>query len=166
MAKKPTSRAKTKPKKKTTQKKNKGGRPSKYHDKVIEQARKLCLLGATDKEMSDFFEVTEQTFNNWKKNKPEFFESLKKGKILADAHVADSLFNRACGYSHEAVHISNYQGEITKTPYTKHYPPDTAAAFIWLKNRQPDKWRDTRNDGQNNEQVAEALKSLLSSKPD
>ncbi len=27
-------------------------------------------------------------------------------------------------------------------PYTEHYPPDTAAAFIWLKNRQKQTWRD------------------------
>ena len=25
---------------------------------------------------------------------------------------------------------------------TREIPPDTAAAFIWLKNRRPDKWRD------------------------
>jgi len=40
------------------------------------------------------------------------------------------------------VHISNYQGDVTVTEVTKHYPPDTAAAFIWLKNRRPDLWRD------------------------
>ena len=28
--------------------------------------------------------------------------------------------------------------------YTEHFPPDTAAAFIWLKNRQPHRWRDKK----------------------
>jgi DNA-binding XRE family transcriptional regulator len=28
-----------------------------------EQARKLCLLGATDAELADFFGVSEQTLN-------------------------------------------------------------------------------------------------------
>jgi hypothetical protein len=46
------------------------------------------------------------------------------------------------GYSHPEVHVSNYQGEITLTPLTKHYPPDTQAASLWLRNRQPQKWRD------------------------
>ncbi len=27
-------------------------------------------------------------------------------------------------------------------PTVKHYPPDTQAASLWLRNRQPDKWRD------------------------
>ena len=38
------------------------------------------------------------------------------------------------------MHISAYEGEVIITDITKHYPPDTAAAFIWLKNRQG--WRD------------------------
>jgi hypothetical protein len=26
--------------------------------------------------------------------------------------------------------------------YREHYPPDTAAASLWLRNRRSDKWRD------------------------
>ena len=29
--------------------------------------------------------------------------------------------------------------------YTEHCPPDVGAAFIWLKNRDPDRWRDLQN---------------------
>lgn len=58
------------------------------------------------------------------------------------AAVAESLYKRALGYSHPDVHISNFQGMITVTDIVKHYPPDTGAAFIWLKNRQPHKWKD------------------------
>ena len=32
---------------------NKGGRPTKYKEEYAEQAYKLCLLGATDKELSE-----------------------------------------------------------------------------------------------------------------
>jgi hypothetical protein len=27
-------------------------------------------------------------------------------------------------------------------PYTEHFPPDVNAAFLWLQNWQPNKWRD------------------------
>lgn len=118
------------------------GRPTEYKEEYAEKVYKLCLLSATDKDIADFFAVTEQTVNNWKEAHPEFFESIKRGKLEADADIAKSLYHRAKGYSHADVHISNYQGEITVTPLVKHYPPDTAAAIIWLKNRQPDKWRD------------------------
>lgn len=129
-------------KRKPPEEKQKAGRPSSFKAEYAEQAHKLCLLGATDEELADFFEVAVTTIDNWKKDHPEFLGALKSGKEQADAEVAEKLFQRAKGYSHPDVHVSNFQGAITITPLTKHYPPDTAAAFIWLKNRQKDKWRD------------------------
>lgn len=122
--------------------KKKEGRPSKYKPEYSAQAYKLCLLGATDKDLAKFFEVEESTLNNWKKDHPEFLESIKEGKDQADAVVAQSLFHRATGYSHKDVDIRMYKGKIVTTPLTKHYPPDSTAAIFWLKNRQPEKWRD------------------------
>lgn len=118
------------------------GRPSDYREEYAEQARKLCLLGAIDKELADFFDVSEQTINAWKTQFPDFLESVKAGKVMANANVADRLYQRALGYSHPEVHISNYQGEITQTPITKHYPPDPTSAIFFLKNREKEKWRD------------------------
>lgn len=119
---------------------NEGGRPSCYCDKYEEQVYKLSLLGATDKEIADFFGVCEATINNWKKAFPGFLESIKKGKIQADAEVAERLYNRAMGYEHPEEKIFCQEGEIIRADTTKHYPPDTGAAFIWLKNRR--KWTD------------------------
>ena len=121
------------------------GRPTKYKPEYARQAKELCLLGAKDTELARFFETSEQTINAWKKAFPEFLESLKEGKQLADAKIAESLYHRALGYSHEDVHISNYQGKITVTPTTKHYPPDTTAAIFWLKNRQTKNWSDRKS---------------------
>lgn len=119
------------------------GRPSKYQPEFAEQALKLCRLGATDKELADFFQVNEDTVNEWKRVHPEFSESLKDGKALADAEVADKLFKRATGYEHKAVKISaNPNGDEHVTEYVERYPPDTTAAIFWLKNRRPDLWRD------------------------
>ena len=118
------------------------GRPSKFDSAKCEQAEKLCKLGATDVELADFFGVSVSTLNNWKIEFPEFLESLKAGKAIADAEVASKLFRRASGYEHPEIHITAYQGEVTLTPITKVYPPDTTAAIFWLKNRRPDLWRD------------------------
>lgn len=120
----------------------KRGRPTLYKDEYVEQVYKLCILGATDKEIADFFKVEESTINNWKIKHPEFLESLRQGKLIADADMAVSLYKRGIGYSHPETHVSNYKGEITLTDIIKHYPPETGAAFLWLKNRQPDKWKD------------------------
>lgn len=119
------------------------GRPSSYKPEYANQALKLCRLGATDKELADFFGVSEQTVNTWKQEHPAFLESLKDGKGLADAEVADKLFKRATGYEHSAVKISaTPDGREHITEYTEKYPPDTTAAIFWLKNRRPDLWRD------------------------
>lgn len=45
--------------------KHAGGRPSKYREEYADQARKLCLLGATDADLASFFEVNEDTVNEW-----------------------------------------------------------------------------------------------------
>lgn len=113
---------------------------SKYKKEYDDLAYKFSLLGATDKQMGDFFDVTEQTINNWKKAHPSFFESIKKGKLPADANVAGALYKKACGFSYPEEHIVYASGKPTIIKVEKYYPPDTAAAFIWLKNRAD--WRD------------------------
>lgn len=120
------------------------GRPTDYRPEYVERVYKLCLLGATDVELADFFGVSEQTLNAWKGAHPEFLESMARGKTDADANVASRLFERAMGYSHDAVKIFMPAGANMPVyaPYTEHFPPDTAAASLWLRNRQPKKWRD------------------------
>jgi hypothetical protein len=120
------------------------GRPSEYKAEYADQAEKLCLLGATDIEIADFFEVTARTIYRWKNTFPEFCQALKAGKEKADERVERSLYQRAIGYSHEAVKIfmpANAPAPVY-APYREQFPPDTAAAIFWLKNRRPDEWRD------------------------
>ena len=119
----------------------KKGRPTAYREEYVDQVYKLCLLGLKDSEISNILGVSEVTLNAWKKKHPEFLKSITRGKEIADAEVAASLRERALGYSHDDVHISSYEGQITVTPVTKHYPPDTQAAAIWLYNRQPKYWK-------------------------
>lgn len=122
--------------------KHPGGRPTKYKPEYADKVYKLCLLGLTDNGLAAALDVDVATVNNWKKEHPEFFESIKKGKEIADAHIADKLYNRASGYSHAEDKIFVHDGQPVIVPTIKHYPPDTAAAIFWLKNRQPQLWRD------------------------
>jgi len=118
------------------------GRPTKYDPDFNFQVEKLSKLGATDKEIADFFDVSESTINLWKIEYPEFSESIKKGKVLADSNVAQSLYHRAIGYQHDDTDIRVVDKEIVETPIIKYYPPDPTAAIFWLKNRRPKEWRD------------------------
>lgn len=145
--------------KKDEKRKNKGGRKSAFKEEYVDLALKFCLLGATDKDLASFFSVSEQTINNWKKIYPEFLESLKKGKNIADANVASSLYRSAIGYSHKDTKLFLNDGKVIKEEFMKHYPPDTTAAIFWLKNRQPEKWRD-KKEIENNVKLNDELESM------
>lgn len=92
---------------------------------------------------------------------PELSESLKINKFMADAEVENALYKRAKGYEVTEVVEEVYgvpTGEMDKQgrpviQYDKAHrrtvrrqiPPDTTAGIFWLKNRQPEKWRDRRH---------------------
>lgn len=123
------------------------GRPTTYKPEFVKMVYQLALLGQTDAEMAAVLQVTEQTFNNWKNAHPEFFESLNEGKALADARVADRLYQRAMGFEHDSEEIKvlsdpSFGSYVERVKVRKIYPPDTAAAIFWLKNRQSRKWRE------------------------
>lgn len=120
------------------------GRPTDYEPEYAVQAEKLCLLGATDSELADFFEVATRTIYRWQVQFPEFSQALKDGKQQANDRVRRSLYHKAIGYSHESVKIFMPSGAVEPVyaPYTEHTAPDTTAAIFWLKNREPGLWRD------------------------
>lgn len=120
-------------------------RPSKFKPEFVQQAEKLCKLGATDIEIADFFGIEVRTLYRWKAENQEFCQALKSGKNEADDRVERSLFARANGYEHEEVDIRVVSGAIVQTPIRKYYPPDTTAAIFWLKNRRPAEWRDKQD---------------------
>lgn len=117
-------------------------RPSEYKPEFCQEAEKLCANGATDAELAEHFDVSDRTIYRWKALHSEFCQALKTGKSVADERVERSLYHKAVGYTHDAVHFSSYQGVVTATPYKEHVPPDTTAAIFWLKNRRANDWRD------------------------
>lgn len=124
-----------------------GGRPPKYKPEYAEQAKKLCALGATDAELADFFEVKVVTIWRWQTTNKEFCNALNAGKKSLDDRVQRSLFQRAVGYTHDAVKIFMPAGaeKPVYADYREHVPPDPGAAKLWLCNRRPSEWRDKQN---------------------
>lgn len=120
----------------------KKGRPSDYDKSYCKQAERLCLLGATDGELADFFEVDVRTIYRWKAVHEDFSQALKAGKQAADDRVERSLYQRAVGYSYDTVKIFNNLTGPTIVPYRELVPPDPTSCIFWLKNRRKDEWRD------------------------
>jgi hypothetical protein len=66
------------------------------------------------------------------------------GKKEADQRVERSLYQKAVGYSYDAVKIFMPAGakKPVIVPYVEHVPPSDVAGIFWLKNRDPAHWRD------------------------
>ena len=73
--------------------------------------------GATDEILAKKMGISPSTLYEWKNKFPEISEALKKGKEIVDFEVENAMLKA----------IEN--GNVT-------------AMIFWLKNRQPEKWRD------------------------
>lgn len=119
------------------------GRPTKYLSVFDDHARKFCLLGATDKDLANFFNVSLRTINQWKKEHPSFKEALSEGKVVADANVAASLYKRATGTTVKIEKACiDKQGIPHVVAVTEELPGDVHAQRFWLNNRRPKEWRE------------------------
>jgi hypothetical protein len=130
---------------------NKGGRPTSYRPEYVEQARKLCQIGATDVEMSQFFGVSLSTFFLWRAANQEFSDAIIAGKALADERMKRSLYQRGIGYNLPVVKIEERllgKGKnaklaiVKRTTSAEHIPGDVGAQKMWLCNRVSKEWRD------------------------
>ncbi len=94
------------------------GRPTSYSSDHCELAHNYCLLGATNDELADFFDVAPRTIDNWIAAHLDFADAVRRGRAVATMDRA--LFERA---------------------NTVSYPPDTQACMFWLRNRQRHYWQ-------------------------
>lgn len=137
-----TKTAKTKSKAEPSPAKRGRGQPTAYKPEFAEQARKLCAMGATDDELSEFFKLSTRTIYRWANVHPDFCQALKAGKEACDERVVRSLYHRAVGYTHDAEKILTVGGKVRRVPFKEHVPPDPTSALFWLKNRRRHEWRD------------------------
>lgn len=139
---------------------NKGGtgRPSPYRRYMADQAYERCLLGSTDAELADYFEVNEDTIHQWKHTHKDFFRAIRKGKEEADAKVAKKLYHKALGaewVEQQAFKVKkvfydengkkNELEEVVTIDVKRVAPPETQAIALWLRNRQSGKWSRDQN---------------------
>ncbi len=105
-------------------------------------AYKFCLLGATNEDLAELFEVSLSTVNNWLARYPEFRKAVQEGRDVIDADVAHSLAQKAKGFTHADVKVLVIDGAPQEVEYNRYFPPDTQAAIFWLRNRRRKQWRE------------------------
>lgn len=116
----------------------------------------LALLGLTEEQMGQVFNVQRLTVKRWREKHSSFNEAILKGKEEADARVAHSLYQAAIGYKCKKKtvltnRVKEYdkRGRVVKewtepliVETEEQLPPNVTAAVKWLQARQPDKWSD------------------------
>jgi hypothetical protein len=68
------------------------------HPKI---AKRLIGLDYTEVEAAQHMAISISTFNNWKKEHPEFLIAIEKGKYEPIKKVTGSAYKRANGYDYE-----------------------------------------------------------------
>ncbi|MHC3758877.1 helix-turn-helix domain-containing protein [Staphylococcus succinus] len=95
--------------------------------------------GLTDEQIGKNLGVSHDTLIKWKRNKPEFFEAIKRGKEVSDYELENALHKRATGYYYKEETVTN-KGDVVQVEKYEHANP-TSLIFA-LKNRLPKKYRD------------------------
>ncbi len=119
-----------------------------FKREYIERARDLSSRGAGMGDLAAAFGVSIWAIKLWRTVHAEFGQAIKLGREVADDRVEMALYEKAIGYSFDAVKpmvVSQGRGEpavIEEYHYTEHVPPDTAAARYWLNNRRPELWKE------------------------
>jgi hypothetical protein len=92
------------------------GRPTKFKEDMIPMVEKLAGFGITEREIADFFDISQETLMTYKKKHDAFLDAIKKGKLKAEISMTRSLFQ------------SGTNGNVT-------------AQIFFLCNRVPGKWK-------------------------
>ena len=127
---------------------SKVGRKSLFKDYMIAEVEKLAALGLTMEEIAWVWNRNVRTLYRYQEKHPEFSHSLKRGKLIADMNVTQSLYKRANGYEYTETHYETLKigdkemPRVLKKEIIKQVAPDVTACIYWSKNRRPDLWRD------------------------
>ena len=125
-------------------------RKTKYKPDFPAKAEKLAEQGLIDTQIAKKLGISHESLYQYQNKYPEFYEAIKRGKAESDQEVVDSLRKKAVGFEYievatEAkVDDKGVETITSKKTTKKYYPPDTGATAFWLKNRQPNEWRDVR----------------------
>jgi transposase-like protein len=128
---------------------HRGGRGLSEYDPLRHPrlAAALCRFGATNCELADALDVSEKTIRRWIIEHAEFAEAVHRGIFEQfSPRVVRSLAQQALGYAvdEEVVKVGK-DGELIRYNVRRQYPPNVTACIFWLKNRDPENWRDVHD---------------------
>ncbi|MFA4971821.1 MAG: transposase [bacterium] len=127
------------------------GRKSDYDaNKHPKLAKKYAEEGKTDEEIALSLGIGKTALYDWKNAHPEFAVAIKEGKAKPNREVRAAFYRRAVGYKTRRVIYApgavGPDGKLGKGRVLRieefEVPPSTTAGIFWLKNREPEEWKD------------------------
>ena len=127
----------------------KRGRKDAYETKIkprFDEIRDWLINGASDDNIIHNLGIHKDTFYKYIKEKTEFSDLIKNGRIAIVAQLRSALIKKAMGFEYQESKIIEREdpdtGEKIRTveTYTKKSLPDVAALNLALKNYDPDRW--------------------------
>ena len=111
--------------------------------KLVEQ---LAMLGLNDGDIAKVLQVTARKFGLMKKKNSGLRITLQKARIVPSAKVAGQLYKNAMGYEVEEdkLFYSSKFNRVKRTRIKRQVQPNTIAQMFWLKNQQPEFWKDKK----------------------
>lgn len=107
-----------------------------------------AMDGLTDEQIAENIGINRKTLYEWKNKYDLICNALKRGKVVFDSEAEQALHKAGVGYFVEEVetYITETNGVQTKRikKNKKWIPPNVTALIFWLKNREPEKWRDRK----------------------
>jgi hypothetical protein len=135
-----------------------GGRPVKYEEEFHCQLAKFySRWGHDDEYVAGRFGITMSTLYLWKKKYAKFSEAMSTSKDFWDSVVEDNLLSickeREVTDTEVVVKPDKKGGNNSTTGgnierikrKTRKLSPEAQACLTWLRIRQPDKWRESKD---------------------
>lgn len=106
----------------------------------LEAVKGWSLEGSTDADIMEMLGVKKDTFYQWKKDKPEFSDAIKKGRFESNGEILNSAFRQTTGYFveiEEPIKLRDDMGaeHIELVRYNKYFPATPALTIFMMKNR-------------------------------
>lgn len=103
--------------------------------------------GLSNDQIAENMGIDRATLYRWADKYSDFRDALKRTKEITVYEVEDAMFKAAKGYFvEETKTITNKDGKTLRIETNKKWiPPNTTAQIFYLKNKDPDNWRE-RND--------------------
>lgn len=117
-------------------------------DKHPELAYAICLTGTTMRGLADCLGISIPCLYQWMGKHEELYKAIKSGRDLVDTEVVErALVDAAKGreYCSKVSERFDKDGNlVSRTEEFAALSPNVVASIFYLKNRQPGRWRDTR----------------------